>query len=65
MVLEVLSKIIKKAEMGYISGFFVGDGSVSVSHLEFADDTMIFCEAVSRKLGTRDVSSGVLRWFRV
>ena len=34
--------------MGYLSGFEVGSGeenSLLVSHLLFADDTMIFCNA--------------------
>lgn len=43
--------MIKKAEMSYISGFSMGDRSVSVSHLQFEDDTMIFCEADIRQIG--------------
>lgn len=44
MVSEVLSKMVKKTEMGYMSGFRVGRGEVSILHLQFADDTIIFCE---------------------
>lgn len=29
----------------------MSDGSVAVSHLQFADDTMIFCEADVRQIG--------------
>lgn len=45
MVTEVLSKMIEKMEMSYISGFKVGQEEVTVSHLQFADDTMIFYDA--------------------
>lgn len=37
--------------MGYISGFKVGDEGVTVSHLQFANDTMIFCEADICQIG--------------
>lgn len=45
MVSEVLSSMIKKVEMGFISGFRVGSSGVIISHLQFVDDTMIFCNA--------------------
>lgn len=51
MVSEVLSRMISKAEMRFISGFKVGSREVSVSHLQFANDTMIFCDANIRQLG--------------
>lgn len=51
MVLEVLSRMIKKAEMRYILGFRVGSSDVIISHLQFADNTMIFCDADVRQLG--------------
>lgn len=49
MVFEVLSKMIKKEEMCFISDFGVGLGGVFVSHLQIADDTMILvcgCEII-------------------
>lgn len=42
MVSNVLNSMIAKAELGYISGVVVGFGSVSISYLQFANDTMIF-----------------------
>lgn len=50
MVLEVLSRMIERAEMGYIVGFCVGSGGVTISHLQFADDAMIFCDADARQV---------------
>lgn len=51
MVSEVLSRMIKKMKMRFILGFRVGSGEVTISHLQFADDTMIFCDADVRQLG--------------
>lgn len=48
---EVLSRMVKKAEMGFISGFKVGSGEVTISHLQFVDDIMIFCDAEVSQLG--------------
>ena len=49
IVMEVLSKMMNKAvESGLLSGFQVGSRdthSVHVSHLLFADDTLIFSNA--------------------
>lgn len=50
MISEVLSKMIKKAEMGFISGFVVGKGEVPVFHIQFADTTMIFYDADVRQV---------------
>lgn len=50
MVSEVLNRMIKRAGMGYIEGVFVGSGRVTISHLHFADDTMIFCDADMRQV---------------
>lgn len=44
-VSNVLSKMISKAKVDYISGFMTGYGISRISHLQFVDDTMIFCEA--------------------
>lgn len=51
MVSKVLSKMIWKAQVGYISSFSVGFGGCRVSHLQFVDDTMIFCNVDVRQLG--------------
>lgn len=45
MVFEVLSQMISKEKLGFLRGFEVGHGGVLISHLQFADDTMIFCDA--------------------
>lgn len=47
---EVLSRMISKVEMGYISGFSVGAREVTIFHLQFADDTIIFYDADLRQL---------------
>ena len=42
---EVLNKMLLKAEaMGFFKGVEVGGDQVKVTHLQFADDTLIFCE---------------------
>lgn len=51
MVFYVLNKMISKAKVSYISGFVVGSGSVFIFHLQFADNTMIFCDADMRQIG--------------
>ena len=47
--MEVLSRILKKTENGgFIQGFLVGpvnSTGIRVSHLLFADDTILFCDA--------------------
>ena len=49
MGMEVLDVLIKRAvERGYLSGCTIRGGSrtsLNISHLFFADDTIVFCEA--------------------
>lgn len=53
--MEALSRPLDKSVLGgFIDGFDVGRdrGSlVTVSHLLFADDTLVFCDAKSSQLG--------------
>lgn len=51
MVSEVLSKMIRRVEGEHITGFMIDSDSFRISHLQFADDTMIFCDAEERQLG--------------
>ena len=50
IVMEAFSRMMDEAVRGgYISSFFVGGRDTShlmLSHLLFADDTIIFCDAV-------------------
>jgi len=42
---EVLNRLLVKAEQtGFIHGLKVGESQVSLTHLQFADDTLLFCE---------------------
>lgn len=43
--------MIKRAETGFLSGFVVGNRDISISHLQYANDTMIFCEVDIRQIG--------------
>jgi hypothetical protein len=52
--MEVLSRLFKKTEEGdFIRGFQVGDAigeGLGVSHLLYADDTILFCDACPEQL---------------
>ncbi|XP_028056846.1 uncharacterized protein LOC114260849 [Camellia sinensis] len=48
-----LNLLIERAnELGYLRGLTIGPNDLKVSHLQFADDTVIFCEADRVKLVT-------------
>jgi hypothetical protein len=54
LVIEVLSRLLKRTEEGgFIRGFQVGASlgdSLDVSHLLYADDTILFCDACLEQL---------------
>ena len=61
IVMEALSKLLDKAIEGrFLAGFSVGGGAISVSHLLFADDTLLFCDADPTQLLYLRL---VLNWF--
>ena len=65
IVMEALSKFLDKAiARNFLTGFSVGGGPsapISVSHLLFADDTLIFCDADPSQLLFLRL---VLTWFK-
>lgn len=62
LVVDVLGRLLQRAEeVGMFEGFSIGN-EVKVSHLQFADDTIIFCDNSQRQI---QMLRCVLRWFRV
>jgi hypothetical protein len=53
-MMDILSRMLRKAEEeGCIKGFRVGsagEGGLSITHLLFADDTVLFCDADPEQL---------------
>lgn len=45
MVMKALNIMIRKANDAFLSAFVVGHGDVPISHLQYAGDTMFFCDA--------------------
>lgn len=63
LVVGVLGRLVGRAlEVGLINGFALGQGEVVVSHMLFADDTIIFCDNSQRKIR---MLRCVLRCFEV
>jgi hypothetical protein len=77
LIMEVLSRLLQKTEeAGLIRGFqagMLGGNEVRISHLLFADDTIVFCDAVPEQVFISGKSCLVLRrslacvliWLRV
>ena len=65
LIMEALSRMLKRAvDMGYISSFMVGKHNgieLMISHLLFADDTLILCGVDSQQI--RHLR-GVFIWFQ-
>ena len=64
IAMEVFSSFLKRAvDNGYISGCQVkgrNEGGTQISHLLFADDTLVFCQASQDQLTNL---SWLLMWF--
>ncbi|GKV19324.1 hypothetical protein SLEP1_g29604 [Rubroshorea leprosula] len=63
VVAEALNGLIIKAvEEGMLTGVRVGSGDLDITHLQFADDTIIFCEASPQNVW---VIKGIFRSFEL
>ena len=65
LVMEVFTRMLRAASTtGLMTGFSVGrlnDSSINISHLLFADDTIIFCDNVCEQIVNL---RGILIWFK-
>jgi len=51
LMAEVLNKMLSKAmDMRQLRGLKIGADEILLSHLQFADDTLLFCEADQQQL---------------
>ena len=54
LVMEVLSRLLKRTEVGgFLRGFQVdshSQGGMHISHLLFVDDAILFCDAMKEQL---------------
>lgn len=62
MVIEALSRVIRKSENIFLRGIQVGLDGFSITHLQFVDDTIIFCDATYSQIG---YLRSLLRCFKV
>jgi len=52
LMAEVLNRMLIRAEyLGLFKGLAVGRQAVTISHLQFMDDTLIFCETDESYIG--------------
>lgn len=59
----VLGGLLQRAaKVGMFEGFSIENKEVKVSHLQFADDAIIFCDNFQRQIR---MLRCVLRWYRV
>ena len=69
LIMEVLSRLLKKSEeCNFIRGFQVGSANsvgVHISHLLFADDTILFCDASREQLLSIRLVMSCFRLLRV
>ncbi|XP_077251854.1 uncharacterized protein LOC143891091 [Tasmannia lanceolata] len=63
MVAETLNGLIAKGSVAkLIQGFFVGQSEVEVTHLQFADDTSLFC---SPEVESVLYLKAIIRWYEL
>ena len=63
IVVEALHALMERAnQTGLISGFSVENYNHEVTHLQFADDTIILCDATPVQI---DTLKYLLKWFEL